>query len=218
MPTNSTGPIVRLRVKDGGSTRIYRLYGRGAQYCFIKDDQTHTHVLDIPLEKWQADNFRVAKDIFQEQRAIVVIPDFVPVEAAEASEGPEKDELPEETARLIADLESKIADLERTIADNQKLLDASAKRIEELIANETPTSTGPDEQNPDGSKMTPSEAGKILGNGIAEPEDAEAAKVLSEAAKSADGEKPKEQEPSRQQRAAITRAANKAKKAAEKAE
>lgn len=213
MPKNPTGPIVRLRVKDGGSTRIYRLYGRGAQYCFIKDEQTHTHVLDIPLAEWQANDFRVAKDIFQEQRAIVVIPDFIPGKSVDADAGTNGEELPEETLKLIEDLEAKIAALEANLADNQKLIDASAKRIEELAAKPVDPPT-----------MTPSEAGKILGNGISEPQDSEAARVLAESAMSngensgdnsppSDGEK----ELTPQQRAAITRATNKAKKEAEKA-
>lgn len=187
-------------------------------------DSTRGHkVLRLPLEQFR----KVREDIFGCKRnGQFPIPDFEVelegnAEEAEAANAAEAEKL-KSALKEIESLRAKLAEAEAEIAAlKAAAAEPAAKDPKDPtdLSDQTDLSDlpPPGETPPTPSKdpLTPSEAGAILGNGIPEPEDTEAAKILAAqaAGKSEPEPEPGKETLTRAQKAAATRAANKAKKA-----
>lgn len=132
MPT----PKITLRIKDGGSSRTYRFYGkRGTEYHFLRDERTHTHAFTCSLEDWRANDFAIARDIFAQQSQLPIIPD---IEDGEGNQWTPEQPAPKPAVKptkpdaQALELQKLLEEANAKLQDNQLLLDASAKRIEEL--------------------------------------------------------------------------------------
>jgi TPP-dependent indolepyruvate ferredoxin oxidoreductase alpha subunit len=120
---------LKLSVSHCGPNRHFHFVGaRGKPYHFIKDDQTHTHVLVVDVEEWRANNYAMARDIFSPGNGTVIIPDIIEISDSEPKDDAENKEL----QGLLEQADEEIANLRKEIEEKDLLIAASGQRIAEL--------------------------------------------------------------------------------------
>ena len=163
------GPRILLRIRDGGSSRVFRYYGKhGRCFHFVRDDLTHTHICEIPLDDWRANDYAIAKDLLEQPLTTPIIPDVTGImdviPAAPASHHPDFQIL----ATANADLAAKLNLANQRASEAERLLKIASQHshaIENKPSIDPEPQGGSDETSTTSpSSMTATETAMILGN------------------------------------------------------